>query len=279
MDLEVHRGEPFAEMMTYIRNDTHRIVKGDSMDLGLQGRVALVTGAARGLGAAIARRLALEGCRVVIADIQQEGARGTAESLTREGFVAHWVTGDVTRADHVGALVDETVATCGAVHVLVNNAGFPRDKLIADMTEADWDPVIDVILKGAFLMVKAVLPQMERQGWGRIVNISSRAHLGNPGQANYSAAKAGLLGLTKALAIEKGKHNITVNAVAPGLIGTEMVRALPHYERLRERALRQTPIQRIGEPADIADAVAFLASERAGFITGETLHVTGGRYG
>lgn len=249
------------------------------MDLGLQGRVAIVTGAARGLGAAIARRLALEGCRVVIADIQHDGARDTAEGLTREGFAAHWVTGDVTRADDVEKLVDETVATYGAVHVLVNNAGFPRDKLIAEMTEADWDPVVNVILKGAFLMAKAVLPQMERQRWGRIVNISSRAHLGNPGQANYSAAKAGLLGLTKALALEKGRHNITVNAVAPGLIGTEMVRALPHYERLRERALRQTPIQRMGEPVDIADAVAFLASERAGFITGETLHVTGGRYG
>ncbi|MDR3474537.1 MAG: SDR family oxidoreductase, partial [Devosia sp.] len=147
------------------------------------------------------------------------------------------------------------------------------------MSEEDWDLVLKVILKGSFLTCKAVMPHFIEQQWGRIVNISSRAYLGNPGQANYSAAKAGILGLTRALSIEEGRYNITVTAVAPGFMATEMIRALPKYELIKERAVKATPIQRVGVPTDIADAVAFLASERASYITGETLHVTGGRYG
>lgn len=249
------------------------------MDLGLTDKVAIVTGSGRGIGAATAERLAQEGARVVVTDLNPDTAAATADRLRAEGHAVHCVVGDVTRQADVQRLVDETVATFGAVHILVNNAGFPRDGFITKMSEDDWDLVVDVILKGAFLMSKAVMPHMIAQRWGRIVNISSRAHLGNPGQANYSAAKAGIIGLTGALALEEGRYDITVNAVAPGFVDTEMIRALPHYEQIRERMVRATPIQRTGQPGDIADAVAFLASERAGYITGETLHVTGGRYG
>lgn len=248
------------------------------MDLGLIDKVAIVTGSGRGIGAATARRLAQEGAKVVIADLNPDTANTTAERLRMDGHSVHCVVGDVTKAADVARLVEETVAVFGGVHILVNNAGFPRDGFITKMSEEDWDLVLDVILKGSFLACKAVMPHMIAQRWGRIVNISSRAHLGNPGQANYAAAKAGVIGLTNALALEEGRYNITVNAVAPGFVDTEMIQALPHYEQIRDRMIRGTPVQRAGQPTDIADAVAFLASERAGFISGETLHVTGGRY-
>jgi 3-oxoacyl-[acyl-carrier protein] reductase len=249
------------------------------MDLGLTDKVAIITGSARGLGAATARRLAQEGAKVVITDIQGELAQATAAALRAEGHAAHCVIADVTRSADVQRLVDETVATFGGVHILVNNAGFPRDKYLVKMSEEDWDLVMGVMLKGAFLASKAVMPRLIEQGWGRVVNISSRAHFGNPTQANYSAAKAGLIGMAKALAIEEGRYGITVNCVAPGFIETEMVQALPTYETIKERAVQMQPVKRVGRPTDIADAVAFLASDRASFITGEVLHVTGGRYG
>jgi len=249
------------------------------MDLGLQGKVAIVTGSARGLGAATARRLAEEGAKVVITDIQKDLAEATAAALRADGLEAHCVIGDITQAADVQRLVQETVATFGAVHILVNNAGFPRDKYLVKMSEEDWDLVIGVMLKGAFLAARTVMPHLIEQGWGRIINISSRAHFGNPTQANYSAAKAGLIGMAKALAMEEGRYGITVNCIAPGFIETEMIQALPTYETIKERALQMQPIKRVGRPSDIADAVAFLASERASFISGEVLHVTGGRYG
>lgn len=249
------------------------------MDLGLKGKVAIVTGSARGLGAATARRLAEEGAKVVITDVNATLAQATAAALKAEGFAAHCIVADITQAADVQRLVDETVSTFGGVHILVNNAGFPRDKYLVKMSEEDWTLVMDVILKGAFLACKAVMPRLIEQGWGRIVNISSRAHFGNPTQANYSAAKAGLIGIAKALAIEEGRYGITVNCVAPGFIETEMVQALPTYETIKERAVQMQPIKRVGKPADIADAVAFLVSDRASFISGEVLHVTGGRYG
>lgn len=249
------------------------------MDMGLKDKVAIVTGSARGLGAEMARRLAAEGAKVVITDIQQEAAQATAAALRQDGYQAHCVIADITKADDVQRLVDETKATFGGVHVLVNNAGIPRDRYLVKMSEDDWDLVMNVMLKGAFLATRAVMPHFIEQGWGRVINISSRAHLGNPTQANYSAAKAGLIGMAKALAIEEGRYGVTVNCVAPGFMETEMVQALPTYETIRDRAVQAQPIKRVGQPADVADAVVFLASERASFITGEVLHVTGGRYG
>lgn len=249
------------------------------MDLGLKNKVAIVTGSARGLGAAMVRRLALEGACVVVTDILREEAEATTSSLRADGLQAHCVIADITKAADVQRLVDETVHTFGGVHILINNAGMPRDKYLVKMTEDDWDLVMNVMLKGAFLATRAVMPHLIAQGWGRVVNISSRAHLGNPTQANYSAAKAGLIGMAKALAHEEGRYGITVNCVAPGFMETEMVQALPAYQTIKERAIQAQPIKRVGRPEDVADAVAFLASERAGFISGEVLHVTGGRYG
>jgi 3-oxoacyl-[acyl-carrier protein] reductase len=249
------------------------------MDLEIKGKVAIVTGSARGLGAATARRLAEEGAHVVITDILSEQARATAASLLEDGLSAHCIVADITESADVRSLVAETIAHFGGVHILVNNAGFPRDRYLVKMSEEDWDQVMEVRLKGAFLASKAVMPTFIQQGWGRIVNISSRAHFGNPTQANYSAAKAGLIGMAKALAIEEGRYGITVNCVAPGFMDTEMVQSLPTYETIKERAVAMQPIKRAGRPSDIADAVGFLVSERASFITGEVLHVTGGRYG
>lgn len=249
------------------------------MDLQINGKVAIVTGSARGLGAATARRLAEEGVKVVITDILKDQAEATAAALRADGLQAHCIVADITKGAEVQRLVDETVAHFGGIHILVNNAGFPRDKYLVKMSEEDWDLVMEVMLKGAFLATKAVMPKLIEQGWGRVINISSRAHFGNPTQANYSAAKAGLIGMAKALAIEQGRYGITVNCVAPGFMETEMVQALSTYETIKDRAVAMQPIKRVGKPQDIADAVTFLASDRASFITGEVLHVTGGRYG
>lgn len=248
------------------------------MDYGLTGKVAIVTGAARGLGAETARTLAQEGAKVVLIDINQEGLDSTVAAMKDAGLQAHGLICDITDSAAVERMVEATLDRFLGIHILVNNAGFPRDGYITRMTEEDWVAVIDVILKGSFLVSKAVMPHLIEQGWGRIISISSRAHLGNPGQVNYSAAKAGILGLTRSLSLECGRYNITANAIAPGLIDTEMVQALGHYEKIKDRAIASTPIKRVGTPADIANAVAFLASEQAGYITGETLHVTGGRY-
>jgi len=249
------------------------------MDLEITNKVAIVTGSARGLGAATARRLAQEGARVVVTDILAEQAQATVAALKDDGLQAHCILADITKAAEVQRLVDETVAHFGGVHILVNNAGFPRDRYLVKMTEEDWDLVMQVMLKGSFLAARAVMPHFIQQGWGRVINISSRAHFGNPTQANYAAAKAGLIGMAKALAIEEGRYGVTVNCVAPGFIETEMVQALPTYATIKEKAVQMQPIKRPGRPSDIADAVAFLASERAGFISGEVLHVSGGRFG
>jgi 3-oxoacyl-[acyl-carrier protein] reductase len=254
-------------------------MKEQAMDLGLSGKTAIVTGAARGIGHAIARRLATEGAKVVVTDIHAEGTESAVASMRADGFEAHGIVGNVARADDCDRIVAETIERFGAVHIVCNNAGVTRDGFLVNMSEDDWDIVLAVALKGSFLLSKAVMPHLIDQQWGRIVNISSRAYLGNPGQANYSAAKAGLIGLTRALAIEEGRYGVTVNAVAPGFIATEMTMGHGSYEKIKDRAVKSTPVARVGEPEDIADAVAFLASERASFISGETLHVTGGRYG
>ncbi len=248
------------------------------MDLGLKGKVAVVTGSGRGIGAETVLALAQEGVKVVVTDIDAESARATQQRLAARGFDASAVPADVCRAESVEALVRAAVDAFGSVHILVNNAGFPRDNYLAKMPESDWDAVIDTILKGAYHCTKAVLPMMMAQRFGRIINISSRAHLGNPGQANYSAAKAGIIGFTRAVSLEQGRYNITANAIAPGFIETEGIRALPHYQRIKQAAIAKTPLERVGTPRDIANAVVYLASDAAGYITGETLHVTGGRY-
>jgi 3-oxoacyl-[acyl-carrier protein] reductase len=249
------------------------------MDLGLHRRVAVVTGAAGGIGYATARRLAEEGARVVVSDIDADRAAEAAGTLTADGLDATALAADVTDRAAVDELVATTVDRLGGVHVLVNNAGFQRDGLLTTLSDDDWDSVIDVTLRAAFLTTRAVLPHLAGQRWGRVVNVSSRAHLGNPGQANYSAAKAGLVGFTRSQAQEQGRFGITVNAVAPGFVETDAIRALGHFEKIRDRALAATPLRRTGDPGDIADAIAWLASDRASFVTGELVHVTGGRFG
>ena len=249
------------------------------MDLGLKDKVAIVTGSGRGIGAVTARALAEEGAKIVISDINPETTEATRAALAAEGYAVIGVSCDVRDKASVTAMVEKAAEAFGTIHILVNNAGFPRDNYIARMPEEDWDAVVDVILKGAYLCSAAVVPYMMRQQYGRIVNISSRAYLGNPGQTNYSAAKAGIIGFTRALGMEQGRFNVTVNAIAPGFIATEMIAALPHYEKIKERALAMNTVPRLGTERDIANGVLFLASEAAGYISGETLHITGGRYG
>jgi len=248
------------------------------MDMQLEGKVAIVTGSGRGIGYASALALAQEGVKLVVTDVNPVAVEEATHNLKRAGHAALGLVADVTDQAQVQALADSALREFGSIDILVNNAGFTRDKYLTKMPVEDWDAVVDVILKGAFYCTKAVLPSMMERRWGRIINISSRAHLGNPGQTNYSAAKAGLLGFTRALAFEQGKFNITSNAIAPGFVETDLIRALPTYEMLRTNALAQQPVQRLGAVEDISSVVVFLASKHAGFITGETLHVTGGRY-
>lgn len=249
------------------------------MDLGIAGRTALITGGAAGIGLAAAQMLGREGARIVIIDISGMTAEAEAAKLRDEGIEAIGLAADVGDSTAINKALDTALERFGVIDILVNNAGFTRDMKIDKMQEADWDAVIDVILKGAFLCTKAVLPGMIGQQWGRIVNISSRAYLGNPGQANYSAAKAGIIGFTRAMSLENGRHFITVNAVAPGLIDTAQVRNLRHYESVKANAEAKLPVPRIGQPEDVAAAIVFLASQQASYITGDVLHVTGGRYG
>lgn len=246
---------------------------------GLSAKAALVTGAARGLGHAIARRLTQEGCAVALADIDLAAAERAAAELREAGANAAAVRLDVTDSSSVESGVAEAVESLGGLDVLVNNAGVVRDRLLSDMAPEDWDFVLDVNLRGYFLCAHAAAPRLSRSAAGRMINISSRAYLGNPGQANYSAAKAGVIGLTRALSMELGEHGVTVNAVAPGMIDTPLVRDHPKAEAIVARAIKTTPVRRIGTPDDVAAAVAYLASDDAGFVSGEVLHVTGGRYG
>jgi len=247
------------------------------MDLGIKDRTAFITGGAGTLGLAIAQRLAQEHANVVICDTNDEALSGALAALEAAGARALACRADVTSREEVGAAVDRARARFGHIDILVNNAGFARDAYLTKMKEEDWHAVLDVTLQGAFHCSRAVLPGMMQNKFGRIINIASRAHRGNPGQTNYSAAKAGLIGFTRSLALESGKFGITANAIAPGVISTPRMRQRPDYHELTERAKQNTPVARLGEPEDVASAVAFLASSLAGFITGETLHVTGGR--
>ena len=244
-------------------------------------RVAIVTGAARGIGAATAVRLAKDGHAVAVLDLDEASCAGTVEAITSAGGRAVAVGVDVSKADQVEAAVQRVADELGAPTILVNNAGIIRDNLIFKMTEEDWDAVVAVHLKGTFLMTRAVQAHMTQQRWGRLVQLSSSSAQGNRGQANYSAAKAGLQGFTKTMSIELGRFGVTSNAVAPGFIQTDMTAAtaerigVPFDEFLAHTA-SQIPVQRVGQPADIAATIAFLVSEEAGFVSGQVVYVAGG---
>ena len=247
------------------------------MHLGLAGRRAFITGGGGGIGGAIAAALAAEGVGVAVCDIDGAAAEAAGKRLADSGAQAIAIAADVTHKPDVERAVAETESRLGPIDILVNNAGFARDRYLAKMADEEWEAVHNVVLKAAFLCSRAVLPGMIHRKFGRIVNITSMAYLGNAGQTNYSSAKAGLVGFTSALAKEAGPFNITVNAIAPGLIATQRLKRRPDFEKLEERSLANTPLRRLGTPEDIAAATAFLVSEPASFITGQTLHVAGGR--
>ncbi|MDR6866616.1 3-oxoacyl-[acyl-carrier protein] reductase [Microbacterium resistens] len=244
-------------------------------------RTALVTGGAQGIGAAIATRLAADGYRVAVLDLNAQGAAEAAAEITRAGGTARPYVADVTDPGSVEDAHRSIVDELGAPSVLVNNAGVTRDNLLFRMTEDDWDTVMGVHLRGAFLLSRIAHSHMREIGWGRIVNLSSTSAGGNRGQANYSAAKAGIVGLTLTLAKELGRFGITANCVAPGFIDTAMLRATADrlgvaFDDFTAANVDRIPVRRIGSVEDVADAVSFLASERASYITGETIHVSGG---
>src|SRR5699024_7846143 len=222
-----------------------------------QNNVSIVTGSAQGIGQKIAENLVSEGAKVVITDINQEACQQLAEKLKKINEDVLYVVGDVSNANDVKNVIDQTVENFGRIDILVNNAGIVKDSRLKEMEEANWDQVINVCLKGAFLFSKYASTHMAKQSYGKIVNISSRAHLGNPGQANYSSAKAGVVGLTKSLAKELGKKNINVNAIAPGLVDTEALKNHPKYEKIKKLQKKETPLQRIGQKDDVANAVLF----------------------
>jgi 3-oxoacyl-[acyl-carrier protein] reductase len=246
-----------------------------------QSRVAVVTGAARGIGAGVAKRLAADGFAVAIIDLDEAACKPVVEAIESANGRALAVGADISDEAAVQNAVERIVANLGEPSVLVNNAGITRDNLLFRMTLDDWVSVMDVHLRGSFLMSRAVQGYMTSSGWGRIVNMSSVSALGNRGQANYAAAKAGLQGFTKTLAIELGKFGVTVNAIAPGFIETDMVVATAErlgisFDDLKASAAKGIAVGRTGTPADIAHTVSFLVSEGAGFVSGQVIYVAGG---
>jgi 3-oxoacyl-[acyl-carrier protein] reductase len=248
----------------------------------LDGQVALITGGAGGLGSEAALWLAMAGAQVVIADVNAASLERAESRLTGklpEAKSFHYAELDVTDSAAVRALVADIESRYGRLDILLTSHGFPRDRRLRDMADADWNDVIGVCLTGTFLCIRESARLMVPQGYGRIITVASRAWQGNPGQANYSAAKAGVVGLTKSVAKELGRHGVTANAIAPGLIDTASLRELATFDQIAERAIRDNSIKRIGQPSDVSAAVLYLASPQAGFITGEVLHVSGGRFG
>jgi len=249
-----------------------------------ESRTAVVTGAAQGIGAAIAQRLAADGHKVAVVDLKAESAQATVDAIEAAGGTALAVGADVSDADAVEAAFAQIVETLGAPTILVNNAGIIRDNLLFKMTVEDWDLVMGVHLRGAFLMSKAAQKHMIEAGFGRIINLSSISAYGSRGQANYSAAKAGVHGFTKTLAIELGKFGVTANAIGPGFVETAMTAATAErigvpFQDFIEAVAKETPVGRVGQPEDIAHAVSFFASEGAGYVTGQVLNVSGGAQG
>jgi len=252
--------------------------------MSTNGKVAIVTGAARGIGAATALRLARDGFAVAVLDLDEAACADTVKAIEENGASSGRslaVGVDVSDTEQVTSAVQRVVDGLGAPTVLVNNAGITRDNLLFKMSDEDWDSVLAVHLRGSFLMSRAVQAHMTQAGWGRIVNLSSISALGNRGQANYAAAKAGLQGFTKTLAIELGKFNITVNAVAPGFIVTDMTAATAarvgmSFEDFQKAAAAQIPVGRVGRPEDIAGTVSFLVGEDASFVSGQVIYVAGG---
>jgi 3-oxoacyl-[acyl-carrier protein] reductase len=250
----------------------------------MSDKVAVVTGAARGIGAAVAEKLADDGLAVAVIDLDESACKETVDRIAAAGGKAIGVGADVSDSAAVQAAFERTAAELGGPTVLVNNAGVLRDNLIYKMTDSDWDTVMNVHLRGAFLCSRAAQKFMVEQNWGRIVNLSSTSALGNRGQSNYSAAKAGMQGLTKTLAIELGRYNVTANAIAPGFIVTDMTAATAarmgvNFEQMQEAAASQIPVRRVGRPVDIANVVSFLCSEGAGFVSGQVIFVAGGPRG
>jgi len=245
-------------------------------DMELKDKVAIVTGSARGLGKAIATRLAEMGANIVLNDIpSSEAIESTAEEFKARGFNVIVTRGDVRNPEDVENMVNAAVEAFGRVDILVNNAGITRDTLLLKMSEQDWDDVLDINLKGAFLCTRAVAKVMIKQRSGKIINIASISGvMGNAGQANYSASKAGLIGLTKSTARELASRGITCNAVAPGFIMSKMTEVLP--EKVKESYLNSIPLKRFGTPEEVAKVVAFLASSDSDYITGQVIHIDGG---
>lgn len=247
------------------------------MEKTLDKQIAIVTGASRGIGRAIAMELARQGATVIGTATSESGAAAISEAFNAAGVNGRGAVLNVNDAAAAEALIDGTVKEFGALHVLVNNAGITQDQLAMRMKDDDWDAVIDTNLKSVFRLSRAVLRPMMKAKGGRIINITSVVgSAGNPGQINYAAAKAGVAGMTRALAREIGSRGITVNCVAPGFIDTDMTKTLPEEQQAALKT--QIPLGRLGSPDDIAYAVAFLASPQAGYITGTTLHVNGGMY-
>ncbi len=245
--------------------------------MDLSDRVALVTGSGRGIGRTIALKLAEAGATVIVNDID-EAAQGVVKEIQAMGRQSLAVLADVGSSEDVSKMVETAVSTYGRIDILVNNAGITRDQLLIRMSDEDWDRVININLKSVFLCTRAAVRHMLKQRWGRIISISSVVGLaGNPGQANYASAKAGIIGFTKTIAKEVASRSITVNAVAPGFIDTEMTRQLP--ENKRQELLKLIPLGCLGSPDDVAEAVAFLASEGARYITGQVINVNGGMAG